>query len=221
MEGQDMVVGGFAFTDKKAALKARHEAESIQYLEKQINMENPRMVLEFYKKLLAEEVFETPVGLAFLKGLYDFLAKIPEFQDGLAPIQTEKMATALLGGAPTGAGAPPGAEGQESFQRAEEMAALYEDKLNKVKQKMRSAELKQKRTEEGMRKQKSSLRFSRLLNVFFLLVVIGMFALALTDNHPNIINYENKIQDKYSQWEMDLQEREEKVREKERGQKGE
>ena len=32
MEGQDMVVGGFAFTDKKAALKARHEAESIQYL---------------------------------------------------------------------------------------------------------------------------------------------------------------------------------------------
>ena len=66
MEGQDMVVGGFAFTDKKAALKARHEAESIQYLEKQINMENPRMVLEFYKKLLAEEVFETPVGLAFL-----------------------------------------------------------------------------------------------------------------------------------------------------------
>ncbi len=86
------VIEGFAFTNEKAALKARHEAESIRYLKTQINMDNPRIVLEFYRKLLAEEVFETPVGLIFLKELYDRLAPIPEFRRKLSPIPTDNMA---------------------------------------------------------------------------------------------------------------------------------
>ena len=86
------------FTNKKAALKAQHEAESISYLRSQIHMENPRMVQGFYQKLLAEEVFETPVGLMFLKELYDGLASMPELQETLSPIPTEKMAEFLSEG---------------------------------------------------------------------------------------------------------------------------
>ena len=55
-----------------------------------------------------------------------------------------------------------------------------------------------------------------LCPLFLLLVAAGMVAIALLDSTPNIINYENKIQDKYAQWEMDLEEREAKVKEKER-----
>ncbi len=233
MERQMTVVGGFAFFDKKAALKARHEAESIRYLKSQIKMENPRMVLEFYKKLMAEEVFETPVGLMFLKELYDYLIQFPEFKAGLEPIQTDKMARFLLGG--TSAEAPFGdkasqlqnppleeeGQGREEFQREEEMASLYEEKLSKAKQKVHSAEQRQKRAEEGLRKRKSSLRLSRILNVFFLLVVIGMLVITLADNQPNILNYENKILDKYAQWEMELEEREAQLKEKERKSQGE
>ncbi len=241
------VIEGFAFTNEKTALKARHEAESICYLQTQINMDNPRIVLEFYRKLLAEEVFETPVGLIFLKELYDRLAPIPEFRRKLSPIPTEKMAgllsaenvspsadagaSAAEGRPSAGAGAfaaegqlPTGADvsisqGQEiqaDFRQAEEMAVLYEEKLEQAKQKVRATERKQRQAEKEARKKKSSLRMSLAVNFFLLLVAAGMVAIALLDSTPNIINYENKIQDKYAQWEMDLEEREAKVKEKER-----
>lgn len=241
------VIEGFAFINEKAALKARHEAESIRYLKTQINMDNPRIVLEFYRKLLAEEVFETPVGLIFLKELYDRLAPVPEFRQKLSPIPAEKMAGLLsaenaLPSADAGASATEGqpsagagasaAEGQPSagadvsisqgqeiqadFRQAEEMAVLYEEKLEQAKQKVRATERKQRQAEKEMRKKKSSLRMSLAVNFFLLLVAAGMVAIALLDSTPNIINYENKIQDKYAQWEMDLKEREAKVKEKER-----
>ncbi len=228
------VIEGFAFTNEKTALKARHEAESIRYLQTQINMDNPRIVLEFYRKLLAEEVFETPVGLIFLKELYDRLAPIPEFRRKLSPIPTEKMAGLLSAenvspsadaGASEAEGQPSagadvsisqGQEIQADFQQSEGMAVLYEEKLEQAKQKVRAAERKQRQAEKETRKRKSSLRMSLAVNFFLLLVAAGMVAIALLDSTPNIINYENKIQDKYAQWEMDLEEREAKVKEKER-----
>jgi len=45
--------------------------------------------------------------------------------------------------------------------------------------------------------------------------VIGMFAVAYTSEHPNILNYERVIVDKYASWEQDLTEREDAIREKE------
>lgn len=240
MEKQKIVIEGFAFTNKKAALKAQHEAESISYLRSQIHMENPRMVQGFYQKLLAEEVFETPVGLMFLKELYDGLASMPELQETLSPIPTEKMAEFLSEGgdnqnlsplhsgpvsdAPVQPqaereaepGASPKGEKPRDFQQAEEMASFYEDKLTQAKQKVRSAEQKQRRAEEAMRKKKSSLRISMAVNFFLLLVAVGMIIIALMDDNPNIINYENQILDKYSQWEMELEDREAQIKEKEK-----
>lgn len=238
MEDQKIVIEGFAFTDKKAALKARHEAESISYLRSQINMDNPRMVQGFYQRLLAEDVFETPVGILFLKELYDYLAPMPEFQGMLSPIPTEKMARFLLGEGhspgvaqlhadsapevPAQPQAKPGTEAAlekekpEDFRQAEEMASFYEEKLDQAKQKVRSADRKQKRAEEAVRKKKSSLRISMAVNFFLLLVAAGMIVIALMDDSPNIINYENEILDKYSQWEMELEDREAQIKEKEK-----
>lgn len=38
--------------------------------------------------------------------------------------------------------------------------------------------------------------------------VIGMFIIASTTTHPTILNYEEKLINKYEQWEMELEERE-------------
>ena len=63
---------------------------------------------------------------------------------------------------------------------------------------------------------KQKLRISHAANVVFVLAIIAMFAINLfSSNNTNILNYENEIQDKYSDWEQELQEREERVREKE------
>lgn len=51
--------------------------------------------------------------------------------------------------------------------------------------------------------------------IALVVVVIALFAIAFTSDNPNILNYENAIQDKYAAWEQELTERENVVREKE------
>lgn len=60
------------------------------------------------------------------------------------------------------------------------------------------------------------LRYSIMGNVILIIVVILLFAITLTGENANIINYRNAIVNEYSQWEDELTEREQIVREKER-----
>ncbi len=56
-----------------------------------------------------------------------------------------------------------------------------------------------------------------LISNIVLLIVIGiMMYLATTGNNINIINYENKLVDKYASWEKQLTEREQRVQEAEK-----
>ncbi len=92
MKKNRIVVNGFAFTDRETAQKAVKEAESIKYIKEKLDMENPRMVLEMYRKLTKEQVFRTPVGLVFLKQLQDCLARKPEFKmENLEPIRAVSL----------------------------------------------------------------------------------------------------------------------------------
>lgn len=81
MDGFKMVVDGFVFTDEKTARKACQEEDSIQYVKDRLDMGNPRMVLEMYHKLVAEQVFETPIGLMYLKDLQNYLLMTPELAE--------------------------------------------------------------------------------------------------------------------------------------------
>jgi len=60
------------------------------------------------------------------------------------------------------------------------------------------------------------LRYSIWGNVILVILVIILFAITLTGENANIINYRHAIQNEYSQWEDELTEREYIVREKER-----
>lgn len=229
MKKNRIVVNGFAFTDRQTAQKAMKEAESIQYVKEKLDMKNPRMVLEMYRKLVREKVFATPVGLMYLKQLQDYLSNIPEMKaEGLEPIQAESMQS-LSGAArnyPAGKEAglsQPGPMQQKDAYKAsgpEEMAEWYEEQVEQEKQKRRAAEMKQRQTEQSLRRKKEFFRFSVILNVFLLLVVVGMLVITLMDDTPNMVDYENKIVDKYVEWERELEEREERVKqwEKELGQ---
>lgn len=63
---------------------------------------------------------------------------------------------------------------------------------------------------------RATLRKSVLLNILLIFVVIAMFVITLTGKNPNILNYEQKLTDKYAGWEQELTEREAAIREKER-----
>ena len=60
------------------------------------------------------------------------------------------------------------------------------------------------------------LPFSIILNVALIAAVFAMFFIALDSEHPNLINYENTLVNKYAQWEQELTKREQTVRDRER-----
>lgn len=57
---------------------------------------------------------------------------------------------------------------------------------------------------------------SHVVIAFLLVAVIAMLIIAGMSDNPNIVNYERVLQDRYAEWEMQLKERENAVREKER-----
>lgn len=56
---------------------------------------------------------------------------------------------------------------------------------------------------------------SVVLNVALVIAVIVMFWIAISAGQPNILNYENALVNKYAQWEQELTQREQAVRDKE------
>jgi len=69
---------------------------------------------------------------------------------------------------------------------------------------------------EAPKKKNALLPFSVILNIALVCAVLAMFFIALNSKHPNLINYENTLVNKYAQWEQELTQREQTIREKER-----
>lgn len=53
------------------------------------------------------------------------------------------------------------------------------------------------------------------INIALCIVIIAMFIITNTSGNINILNYENKIIDKYEQWEIELTQREEALKKSE------
>ena len=62
---------------------------------------------------------------------------------------------------------------------------------------------------------KGRCQFFMVTSLILLISVVSMMLLAATSDNVNILNYENKLIDKYSSWEQELEEREQAVKEQE------
>ncbi len=82
----------------------------------------------------------------------------------------------------------------------------------------RSESIKNRMIQKKKNELQKGLRTSIILNVLLVLAVIAMFAITLNSENPNILNYEQTIQNKYATWEQELQQWESELRERERAQ---
>lgn len=53
-------------------------------------------------------------------------------------------------------------------------------------------------------------------NIILVIAIIAMFAITLKADNPNMINYREAIVNQYSEWEQDLRQREDVIRQKEK-----
>lgn len=58
------------------------------------------------------------------------------------------------------------------------------------------------------------LKLAVMMNIILVIVIVAMFIITKTSNNVNIINYEEKLIDKYASWEQDLAERENALKDK-------
>lgn len=177
-----METGGFSFFREDDRKLAEAEQKKIDYLEERIDYTRPESILNVYDKAIQEQIFQTPVGLLYLKKLQDFLLKQPQIpKERIAPIPVY------------------GGERKAGAQGSVEKRPLNQMKAAKRKE------------ETAVR-----LQISAVLNVLLLLAICAMFFISLNSDQPNIFNYEQALQDRYAQWEQELTQREQAVRERER-----
>lgn len=70
-------VDGFEFETEEEAKRAQKEKAGIRYIKENTDMNNPDIVYKLYMRLNKPDTFSTPVGLAFLVELQEFLHTIP------------------------------------------------------------------------------------------------------------------------------------------------
>ena len=65
-----------------------------------------------------------------------------------------------------------------------------------------------KELQEELERQKEKKKNLLILNIFLFIVIGVMFYIASSSDNINILNYETEIRDKYSQWEAELEAKE-------------
>lgn len=188
--------GGFVFRTKKEAELAQREIEGTKYLRQKLDMENPNAVFSIYQNLIEQDLFETPVGYCFLKELRDYLLMIPAISN------EEVLAIPIR---------YPQTEEEEKKQKKEQK----KEEQRKERQREKEKEKNKKEQKKEGKNYKGRCQFFMVTSLILLISVVSMMLLAATSDNVNILNYENKLIDKYSSWEQELEEREQAVKEQE------
>ena len=188
--------GGFVFRTKKEAELAQREIEGTKYLRQKLDMENPNAVFSIYQNLIEQDLFETPIGYCFLKELRDYLLMIPAISN------EEVLAIPIR---------YPQTEEEEKKQKKEQKKEEQRKERQREKEKAKN---KKEQKKEG-KNYKGRCQFFMVTSLILLISVVSMLLLAATSDNVNILNYENKLIDKYSSWEQELEEREQAVKEQE------
>ncbi len=208
------VIGDFSFETEEEAREAQKEVQAISYIMKEIDNEDPKAVLAAYQQMIKKDLFHTKLGLGFLEDMRKQLLALPEIDAAdLPPVpslspkpETDRI---LI---------------KEEVPAPKEIVEKKEEPKPAAKQRTERKTAAKQRTERKTVGEKMEVelkrykKLSRLLLIAcitMLIIIIGMFAINATSQNPTILNYEEKIVDKYASWEEELDAREQELNERE------
>lgn len=179
-------VDGFLFETEEEAKQAKKEADGIRYIRSQTRMNNPDVIFKLYNRLLEQDLFETPVGLEFLRELQTYLETIPYIKkEDIAPIPVPNKVLA------------------------------FEKEKKKAKQATREQVVTARRNSPD-KKYRQLFYATGIGCIVLSVIIVGIFIITyLSGTSMNIFNYEQRVIDKYESWEKELKEREDDVTKRE------
>lgn len=194
-----VVVGGLEFTDEKQAAVAKTELKRIDVLDEKLDYKNLDAVAKVYEKARLNHIFQTPVGISYMLRLQQYLISSNYEKIEIQPVSVPKMhIKEKANGNDSNAN-----EDDQQKERVHQPASeeVWKSRLDAAKQ----------REQKLMARNK----FSLIVIAVLVVLVIGMFAVTLTSKHPNIINYKSNLISQYSEWQQELDQREQVIKQKE------
>lgn len=79
-EKQTFTVAGYKFATKEEAQDAKDELNAIKYLSSKTDGKDPKQVYMLYNQILDKQLFNTPVGIDYLKDFSSFYILIKIFR---------------------------------------------------------------------------------------------------------------------------------------------
>ncbi|MDE7435178.1 MAG: hypothetical protein K2N01_05095 [Lachnospiraceae bacterium] len=204
-------LAGYEFVSEEQRQQAEKELDAIHYIQQNIDPEQPGMVLEIYRQILDQQLLHTPVGQDFLMSLYDYLVRTPLLEGMEIPAPPQLQSS---GEVPLPAKAEPTVKSASGKKTALPIDLPDESLRDKVRQKGIEAQTL-RRAQAGEQKLKTRCQWLWFVIVVEFLIIVAMFGISLTSGSTTILNYENKIINKYELWEQELEQREAAVLERE------
>ncbi len=172
-------VDGFSFESEEEARQAKKEVDGIAYIRTQTKMNDPDVIFSLYNRLVEQQIFETVIGIEFLRELQNYLESVPYIKkEDIVPI-------------------PVPDKGLDEERRLREEQRFMR-RQQKLQQRSGSEQFYRRR-----------YRVTGVLCAVLAAIVVGMFAITyISGSSTNIFNYEQKIIDKYEAWEQELTQRE-------------
>ena len=97
------IIMGYEFDDKASADAAKNELEMISKIKSQGNMNNHKIALSVYNKLLEDNLFKTPIGLEYMRSLQKELLTVKTIDKSeIKAISKRNMLFICLSGLTTG-----------------------------------------------------------------------------------------------------------------------
>lgn len=185
-------IDGFSYTSRERARQAKKEKDGIAYIREKTNLNDPDVVLRLYNKLLDEKLFETEVGITFLKELQQELVMAPYIMNSdIRPIPAK----------------------EDIRQEQEREEAKERQRIKDHAERSRQKEALKK---EANRDYKKKFQIATFLCAVFAAALVGVFVITfVSGKSTTIFNYEEEIINKYEAWEADLNERERALTEQE------
>ncbi|MBE5906240.1 MAG: hypothetical protein E7277_05505 [Lachnospiraceae bacterium] len=195
---KNYVVDGYVFETQRQAEQAKRELEGIRYTKEALNMDNPEAVLQVYNRILRDKIFSTPIGYAFLRELQEYLIASPAIVNAdIHPIDFKPVVEQVK-------------FDDKEAMRLSKKKSVENYKAGQREMKQRQRLRKQEEVASGVAQYRRKFRVSLTMN---LLLAIIMFLMVHFSDVPTIIDYENKLIDRYEMWENQLTDREQKIQE--------
>lgn len=192
-------VEGYKFETKEEAELARKELEAVKYMSEKTSNSSVKTARKIYDKIVSENLFSTPVGLDYLKALKEYLYMNGEFAEE-RKVREETAAA------------------KESVQEAaqENAQEVLQESVQETEDPLKNLQRENRKVMGQNKKLKDLLYSSVGFNFILIIAIIVMIIIASTSSNVNILNYENKIQNKYSSWAEELKAKEAELKSREK-----